>query len=150
MFYNKRSTWEQASYRVKLNSPATGAQILEALKQVFPALNRLAAGPPANGNRYIFGTAEYEYRIDDRGRLHAGSWGEYPSANLLLLVGNGPIDPEKRYSEGAQLVFIHIMWNGKPWTMELRTDGDDVDAFYVSVRRCAASCLERVLRQRGH
>lgn len=147
-FFVPRSEWSGVEYRPELLAEERGRQILDALREAMPALNVGAEMAVKYGLKqtYKMGRAEYVFIITDDARIYAGTTGEYPSANMALVVDDGePIKPQKFYPAGTRFCIIHCQWVLYNWKYNLPMQ----EGYYRSVRRTLAGHFEERLRQRG-
>ncbi len=146
--YKARSTRKEATYTPELCGAITGEQIVAALQVAMRRLNAgssiverwIVRGTPLNMGRARF------VQVEQDGGVVVGTTGEYPSANMVLLVDGEPlIILEQEYPAGTEFCFIHCRWVEYPWEHDLPMD----EGFYRSVRRTFVGWLEQGLRQHG-
>lgn len=154
--YVERSTASEAIFRPQLEVEATGIQIISAFESATAVLNagsKVARQYCASPKLYRTGDLEVVVEdVSEEGIICLGSRGDYPSANMALVVLPDPnkelertINKEELYKEGSEFCFIHVNWI----KYDLKHDLPMKEGFYRSVRRTFAGLLEIELRQRG-
>lgn len=171
-----RTDFRDATYMPRLSVEMTSEQINEAVQKAIFRLNagqKIADGETqgVNSSRLRLGTTN-SMNIVHEGMVAIGSQGDYPVANMLLLilppeifkpVDSGEIalaetlsqldkkdaqiiESYKIYPVGTRFCFVHCQWVDTPWKHNLPL----VEDWYRSIRRTFVALLERALCEIAH
>jgi len=144
-----RSSAEKVEYSPRLLAKVSGQELVDAMTVAIGCLNvgvqhAGAWGVAGRQSKFTMGKVESVVVMAKEG-CYAGTTGEYPSANMLLLVDGCGIELDRVYPAGASLCIVHCKWIAHQWKHDLPMQ----EGFYRSLRRTFVGWLETILRQQG-
>lgn len=102
--FQARSTWEEAQIKPAIKKELTGEEIIQAFWQAD------ASSPIEDGEFFKMGEVRH-LKIPYSDDFVVGTWGNYPSACMMLLVDGSPlIDQNKTYPIDTKICVIHCYW----------------------------------------